>query len=169
MKRKYLATIVSAIALSTIAVGATQYNKSGASDEPPIIQEVKHQGEVLDNHETRITNTENDVKDLQDKTSTPPSINNKPAPAVVTPSPAVVAPPTPTPAPVIPPVTVTSFLQVPVGDMRIDCTITYSDGTTNTWMWQQWEFNQGTKITHTIGKCDSSIIGKTKVDSYTGY
>jgi hypothetical protein len=48
-------------------------NKAGANEKPPIVVEVEHQGEVLDNHEDRIDNLEKDVTVLQDNTSAPTS------------------------------------------------------------------------------------------------
>lgn len=168
MKKKVLIAFAGFTLLSGLVIGGITWNSSKAEDVPPIVTEVQHQGEELNNHEVRITNTENDVKDLQTKTSTPPSTSNTTPPQVVTQSPtqpiytAPAPTPSPTPTPTPTPITVTAFEQIPVGDSEIDCKLTYSDGTMFTFVWQTWDYNQGTKITNTTNYCDSSVIGKTK-------
>jgi hypothetical protein len=166
MKKRTALAITGITLLSGLIIGGMTLNKSKATDIPPLVTEVQHQGEVLNNHETRIKNTENDVKDLQSKTSTPPSTNNSTPTQVITQSPSqpiYTSPtPTPTPDPTPAPIVVTAFEQIPVGDSEIDCKLTYSDGSSATKVWQTWEYNQGTKITHSSGYCDQRSIGLIK-------
>lgn len=74
---------------------------------------------------------------------------------------------TPTPdgnqaiAPAVDPPTVVSYQQTataaPDGDVSAtNCTLTYSDGTTSTWLWQTVSSNGGSA---TIDNCTQSIIG----------
>lgn len=96
--------IATALAIAVVSVPVVSaFNKPEhikANQEPPIVQEIKHQGEVLDNHEDRITNVESDVKVLQTSTSTKPSETRTVVREVVTPtSPEPVAMPAPAPAP----------------------------------------------------------------------
>lgn len=86
-KKRTVISLAGTVLLSTFVVGALHFNKSGAETEPPIIQEVKHQGQVLDNHEDRITNTEKDVSDLQNNTQTAPNSTRTVVREVTTPSP----------------------------------------------------------------------------------
>lgn len=162
-----LAIITATVVPVTVAANLAS-QKTGATEEPPIIQEIRHQGEVIDNHEDRITNTEADVADLQANTNTPPSQTRTVVREVQTPAPTepvtVPAPdPTPEPAPV--PVTVVAYLQIPTGEgymnENMDCEYTYSDGTTYRWLWREVEFNQ-VKITRTHGNCSATAIGRVK-------
>lgn len=138
---------------------------SWASDEPPIVQEVRHQGEVLDNHEDRITNNEEDIKDLQSNTNTPPSTNKVIVREVVTPK--------PEPQPQPDPVTVSSYSSRETGSGIKDtsytyCDLIYSDGSSHSFLWQERTFNQ-VWITSSHGRCDNTIVGREKADNYTGY
>ncbi len=151
--------------VSGLIIGGVTMTKGQADNVPPIVQEVTHQGEVLENHEARITNTENDVKDLQTNTQTAPSPTRVVVNEVTTPpasQPLYTEPvtqPTPEPAP---PVVVTSYRKIVVDEYQTDCELTYSDGTTYRWAWETTEYNQGTKITHHSDICDDSIIGSRK-------
>src|SRR3954464_15161888 len=82
---KKVILITSVIALGVLGgVSAQVANKPKAeAGTSPLIQQVDKQGTELDNHEARITNTENDVKDLQGKTNTAPSTVKVPVPVVV--------------------------------------------------------------------------------------
>lgn len=158
MKKKIIFSAVT-LAILGSAIGSSIVMKQGqATDVPPIIQQVQHNTEQLDNHEARITNAENNIKDLQNKTSTPESPANTPLPVVTTPPPTQSITPVTQPTPI----TIVAFEQIPNGDSEIDCKLTYSDGTTSTWVWQTWEYNQGTRITHGAGSCDNSLIGQLK-------
>lgn len=79
-----------------LVVSLIPRSATGGFDLDGLNQQVQKQGEELDNHEARITNTENDVNDLQQKTGTAPSQNRQTVPSVTTPAP---APSTATPAP----------------------------------------------------------------------
>lgn len=98
-----------------------------ATDTTPTEQQVDKNTQELSNHESRITNSENDIKALQDNTGTSPSSNDTSvsAPAV---------------APVTSPVaiTVASYEKIDLGNQNIDCKYTYTDGTTYQWHWQTW-------------------------------
>lgn len=108
------------------------------------------------------------------QTSTP---TTAPAPTPATP---VVSPSAPTTSSTT--ATVVSFKEVPVANtqnkdgtqiLNTDCQITYSNGTTFSWLWQTYNpegswtensFGQDghyTSGTATLGKCDSSLIGLT--------
>lgn len=104
-------------------------NRSTASDVPPIVQEVQHQGEVLNNHEDRITNNENDIKELQNSTGTQPSASNTVVRTVTTPSPQepLTAPATSEPSPTSPINVVKSTFNAG-GSWNNYCTLVYSDG-----------------------------------------
>lgn len=156
-------TVVSSIALTTLVTGVVYANLNPieATVESPIIQEVKHQGEVIDNHEARLTNVEKDIDKLQQNTNTPPASNKVSVPAVVTPPPEQPIE-EPTQVEQKPdPVTVVSYTQIPDGE-NTDCQYTYSDGTTYIWDWETVEWNQGTRIGHRSGICDYRAIGKVK-------
>ncbi len=165
---KRTGTLVGAVIISTLVVAALHFNKGGASSEPPIVQEVKHQGQVLNNHEDRITNTEKDVTDLQNKTQTPPSstrtvVREVTIPSATEPLTIPTQTPNPTPSPAPSPVIVTAYNRIPVqGSENTDCRFTYSDGTTLQWLWETVTYNQGTKITNRGGVCDNSVIGSIK-------
>lgn len=121
-----------------------------------VLKQNEHQDNVLANHEARITNTENDVSQLQGNTTIVERVE----------VPVVVTQPVPTPeapAPEPEPVVVTAYEQVPVsGTEDIDCKYTYSDGTTYQWHWFTVEYNQGSRITHRSGICDDRAIGTNK-------
>lgn len=162
MKKKLLALAT----LGTIGLLAGAfYIPSQASEVPPIVQEVRHQGEVLDNHEDRITNVESDVVDLQENTGTPQSIEKVIVREVTTPPPTepIYVEPAPEPEPVV----IVSYSQRVEGDNTY-CDLTYSDQTTHSFLWQKREFNQVWSTT-IYGKCDNSIIGLEKTNSYKGY
>lgn len=119
-------TIVLALA------GTTSYNLTrpiSADTDLPL--KVQQQGEVLDNHEARITNTENDVKDLQSNTNTPPSSTRFVAP---TPSnPPALQPESTQPVQSNPKVKVVSAsqrIEEEPNQKTYYCDLTYSDGTT---------------------------------------
>lgn len=162
MKKRYVYATL--ILLSGLSVGGLTLTKGDATDDPTqIAQVVAHQGEVLDNHEARITNTENDVKDLQSNTNTPPSTTRVSVPTPSQPAPTPTSDPTPAPTPQPAPVTVVAYEQIPIENSEnIDCRYTYSDSTTYQWDWKTVEYNQGTKMIHFKGICDASAIGKPK-------
>lgn len=159
MKKKFVIAIASIAILSGLVIGGVTANQGSADDPtaPDLMPQVTAQQTQIDNHEGRITNTEGDVRDLQNRTNTPPSTTRVEVP-VAQPTPPV---PAPTPQPT--PVTVIAFEQIPVvNSENVDCKLTYSDGTLKQWLWKTVEYNQGTKITRTSGLCDSSVIGKQK-------
>lgn len=165
MKKPIIIGLVTTALISGLVVGGVKMNKTNADVEAPIVTEVRHQGEVLDNHEARLTNVEGDVSELQTNTNTSPSSNRQSVPAVATPS-STQSLSAPAPAPDTPEptsVTVVAFEEVPVeGSEDMDCKLTYSDGTSHQWHWKKVSYNQGTKITNTVNKCDSSVIGELK-------
>lgn len=135
VKKKLVGSAV-VIALATVGVTTAMSNpQSGGADTSPLVQEVQHQGEVLNNHEDRITNTEKDVSDLQNKTSTSPSSDRAVVRNVTTPSANPASDPvfTPAPAPVPQP---SQPVTVVGAGLAIDhtgtnsCKLTYSDGST---------------------------------------
>lgn len=158
MKKLIIGSAVLLTLATATSLALTQPSNLMAESDLPI--KVQHQQEQLDNHEARITNTENDVTGLQNKTSTPPSVQRVEVPVV---QPAPVSQPSPTPPEPEPtPVTVTSYEQIPVENSEdVDCKYTYSDGTTYQWHWKTVEYNQ-VRIVHTTGKCDQSAIGTEK-------
>lgn len=96
--------IIPAVALAGggLSLAVNHSYPVGADSDPPIVQEVKHQGEVLQNHEDRIGNLEKDAADLQKNTNTPPSSSRVVVREVTTPSasePLSINPPAPQPAP----------------------------------------------------------------------
>ena len=85
-----------------LVVSLIPRSATGGFDLDGLNQQVQKQGEELDNHEARITNTENDVKDIQQNTGTAPSTNRQTVPSVSTPAatPSTASPsPAPAPAP----------------------------------------------------------------------
>lgn len=151
MKKRLVLTTGVLIIGSIIGVAALQNPESTTAVDSPIAQEVDRQGQVLNNHEGRITNTENDVKDLQSNTGTPPSVTRVEVPA---------QPPS-APAPIQPPITIVGYEVIPIpGSENKDCKYTYSDGSTRQFLWQIVTYNQGTKFTQTNDFCDYRIIGK---------
>lgn len=163
---KRLITPFAAVLVVGLVVGGATWGRTLATEKPPIVQEVEHQGEVLDNHEDRITNNEADIEDLQSTTNTPPSPGRTVVREVITPSPTqpIYTEPTPEPEPE-PVIVVTAFRQIPVNEgynnENVDCELTYSDNTTYRWHWKTVTYNQ-TKITNTSGTCDAQVIGAKK-------
>lgn len=162
--KKLIIGISSIAVISGLVIGGAMANSGSAttSSPPDLTPQVQAQQTQLDNHEARITNTENDVKDLQSSTNTPPSVAKVDVPiAQAAPvlqqtaqAPTIPEPTSPTP------VTVTAYEQIPVeGSEDVDCKYTYSDGTNYQWHWQKVEYNQGSKITNTSGLCDNRAIG----------
>lgn len=89
----------------------------------------------VQNHEARITNTENDVKVLQSNTSTAPAPSPVPVPVVVAqpvqaPAPAAIQPP---PAPSI---VSTVYGELQESSLSCSVLITYSDGSVKQDTWQ---------------------------------
>lgn len=150
-------TLLLSLLTSVAVVSIIHFNKGNAGTVPPIVQEVEHQGQVLDNHEDRIGNVEKDVSDLQNNTQTPPSSTKTVVREVTTPSPTE-----PISAPQQPaqwtPVVITSFQKIPDGE-NIVCQLNYSDGTSHSWLFMEVKYNQGVKTTTVAGKCDESLVG----------
>lgn len=130
-KKLIVSGAVVALAAGGVTAALNQPATTGA-DTSPIVQQVNHNTDELANHEGRITNTENDVKDLQNKTGTPPSSTRIVVQAVTTP--AASSPVTdPTPAPTSPPsgpvaVTVAGSGLIVGGQYDGYCLLTYTDG-----------------------------------------
>ena len=142
MKKKLL-LITPVMLLATIGVATALSNPEPTkATDSPLVQQV-------DNHEARITNTENDVEDLQTKTNTPPSTTRVNVPSVTT---SVSTPTEPTVPP--PSVLVVAYEKIPVNDTDIDCQLTYSDGTTYKWHWKT--YNQ------INNSCNNDWIGTQK-------
>lgn len=170
MKLPQIGTRALIIGGSVIALGAVtgvvalnSPSQTGATDIPPIQQQVDNQQKELDNHDARITNNENDIKSLQGATNTAPSSNN-------------VAVPTVTPAPTPVPITVTAYEKIVLDANSTDCEYTYSDGTTFQWHWQTTD-PHGSWVTDGVGQnghwvpsvdttgvCDQSAVGSTKTN-----
>ena len=132
-------TLIGAAATTLLAVGtlAILDNKPANStfDLPGLGQQVQHQGEVLDNHEARITNNESAIVTLQGAVPAAtapvkvdvPVVSQAPVVAPVTPAPVdpPVTPLIPKPAPPLPPIT-NAYLDnvfagiAPYGDMRAE-------------------------------------------------
>lgn len=117
--------LVIGIAAGGIVAALNQPQHTGA-DSSPLTQEVDRQGQELANHESRITNTENDVKALQNNTNTPPATHVS-VPADNT-TQTVVS--TPTVTQQAAPITVTSSKFSGSTTSGV-CELTYSDGSTN--------------------------------------
>lgn len=143
-----------------LIVGSVGVSQSDAAlDWLGIQQQIQHQEETLDNHEDRITNTEKDVKEVQENTGTQPSTEKVVVREVVTQA------PVPTPEPPKP-VTVVAFEVIPVADY-FNCKHTYSDGTDKVFKWKWFgttttEQGQVFKTTSTSGYCDEKAIGLEK-------
>lgn len=153
-KKTVTILLILSVAAGVGVSALTTSQPTGASDEPPIVKEVHHQREVLNNHEARITNTEGDVRDLQNKTQTPPSVTRVEVPVV---SPAPVPEPTP------PLVTITAYREIVLDPDTSDCEYTYSDGTTYRWLWKTTSNDQfGNKNVYKTGYCNSNMIGEPK-------
>lgn len=146
MKKKILSAVV-AVAIIGGLIGATVLSapQSTGADTSPITTEVDNQQKELSNHEARITNNESNIKDLQTNTNTPPSPTQVSVPA------------SPPPAPI----TITSYLQIPVDNQGVDCQLTYSDGTTYQWHWQV--YNPGSSGVTTYNTCDQFLVGQPKI------
>lgn len=156
-KRLLIASVLLGSGLGT-GVAALSSPQSSGADTSPIVQQVNHSTDELANHEARITNTENDVKDLQDKTGTAPSPANKPAPTINTPP---AAQPVADAAPVSPPsITIVASAIVMGGQYDGYCHLTYSDSSTG--------YTKATLTTTTSGNSSStgdncqSFIGQVK-------
>lgn len=164
---KKITALAGTVLLGGAIVGIMQNPKSNATTEPPLVTEVRHQGEVLDNHEDRITNLETDVTAVQQSTNTPSSSNKVVVREVQTASPTepIYTEPTQAATPVVeePKIVVTAYEAIPVpGTENVECKLTYSDGTVKQWLWKTVEYNQGSKIVRTSGTCDASVIGQVK-------
>lgn len=125
-KKKLIIGISSVAILSGLVIGGALANNGSAtgSTPPDLTPQVTAQQSQLDNHEARITNTESDVKDLQENTSTPPSTNKTSVPA--TQSAPVIQPVSETP-PTPEPVKAISSNPVMNADGNNYCNVTYSD------------------------------------------
>jgi len=114
---------------------------TSATDTTPTEQQVDKNTSELANHEARITNTENDVKVLQDKTETPPSSQSVSAPSPVKKA------------------VVTDYEFIYASDDEVDCKYTYSDGSTLQFVLSRrnaqgaWETN---------GYCSNRVLGSEK-------
>lgn len=124
MKKLITTLAVITLGIVPVTIAANSAVPIDATEEPPIIQEVKHQGEVIDNHEARITNVEKDVTKLQENTNTPASPNKVTVPAVVTSSPEQLAVAESEPQPIT--VVTSSYNHGGLHDGH--CTLIYSDG-----------------------------------------
>jgi hypothetical protein len=154
MKKRALLIIAILAAFTGLASATLTSNPPNAgADDSPLVTEVAHQGERLDNHEARITNTENDVKDIQATTNTPPSSNHAPVPTLTSLPSAPVSVPVPTP------ITVVSFEQVMNG-INTDCKLNYSDGSSIQRPWKIVDSGGAISISHTVSICDVSLIGQ---------
>lgn len=131
---------------------------------------------TLDNHEVRIKNAENNIKDLQVKTNTPASTGNQSVPVVSTQTSNTSATTfATTPVADIPtPVVVTAFREIVIDSDTSDCEYTYSDGTTYQFHWKttnsqgSWQTdgngNNGHWMASTTknGYCDNRALGQAK-------
>lgn len=156
--KKNILIVSSALVL---AVGGATFALSRptttGADTSPLVQQVQHDSDRIDNHEARITNTENDVKDLQNKTDTSPSVIRVPVPVVTSTSPTQ-ALSAPAPAQV----TVSAVAQVKNGN-DTDCKLTYTDGTSITKQWRIFDGSDGlTETVHYLGVCDNTLVGQIK-------
>jgi type II secretory pathway pseudopilin PulG len=155
--KKILLSTAVLVAMSGGALTAAldQPQKTGA-DTSPLVQQVQHNTDQLNNHEARISNAENDIKSLQDNTQTPPSTTRTVVEQVTTPAPSQpVTQPTP-PAPVT--VTKSDFS----GDNTSGvCNLTYSDGTTAQVAAVITASDGGFKVTIYSNNCDS-FVGQAK-------
>jgi hypothetical protein len=127
-------------------------SSTGAADSP-LVTQVDDNTKKLDNHEARISNTESDVKDLQNKTNTAPSTNHV---AVPNSTPSASNPATPSP------VTVTAYEQQPIdGSENVNCRYTYSDGSNTVFLWKMvneqgsWQTDGGGQNGHWVKKNNS--------------
>lgn len=160
--------LVASIILTSLSVGivrAVQQPETTGAQTSPIVQQVDHNTQQLENHEGRITNTENDVKDLQTKTNTPPSASRTTIKEVTTPSanaPISESPPaSASPAPIAITVVRSGYLAPgTIPGHEGDCLLYYSDGSE--------DFVKATVITTHDGGTTStadncaSFVGQTK-------
>lgn len=149
--------LVAGVVVAGTVIGVAALNSPDKTDatDSPLVTQVDQQEKKLNNHEARITNTENDVKDLQNKTNTSPSTVRVEVPASQS-SPA----PTPS-APVSDaktPIKVVSYRQIPLDNGDIDCEYTYADGTKYRWNWKI--SSQGSLVM--VGPCDETSLRKYK-------
>lgn len=81
LKVKPVYLVALALAGSVAALSNPQPANSDF-DLPGLNNQVKHQAQVLDNHEARITNLEQDTKVIQVQTKVDPAPNPQPVPVV---------------------------------------------------------------------------------------
>jgi hypothetical protein len=156
---KKLITLSTVTVLGVVGGGSALMlpSDTSATEETPLVKQVEEQGAKLDNHETRITSTEQAVTDMNSTIGTA----THSAPQLPTSSPTATA--SPAPAPVV----VTSTRQVPIeNSQNIDCEVTYSDGTVERWSWKvinsqgSWMLDEATqqghwaKTTQISGSCN---------------
>jgi cell division protein FtsB len=123
MRKKILSLSVLAAMLGLGISTATQAPVATKAVDSPLVTQVDKQQSQLDNHEARISNTENDVKDLQDKTGTPPSTTRVTVP-VAMPGGTII----PVPVPGVEPVKVVNAVLRIAENGGHYCDLTYSDG-----------------------------------------
>lgn len=157
--KKLLFGTASTLAITLVSILNVASTTTADFDELGIQQELRNHGEQLDNHEDRITNTEADVRVIQEKTATPPAETRVIVREVSTPraeqktdTQAIVEPePTPEPQTIV--VKSTSKVE---GESPIFyyCDLTYSDGI---------------KSSILVGKTsDNSLVIHYNCDSYVG-
>jgi hypothetical protein len=113
------------------AVGAfTLPEHTAKAVDSPLITEVQHQQEQLNNHEARITNVENDVNGLHDATGAPKPVSNITVTEVSTPEVPVEQFSSATPTVEDTTVRVTEGVMRVEADGNYFCDLTYSDGST---------------------------------------
>lgn len=154
-KKHYIVTgvLVVGLAAGGLVAALNQPQQTGA-DTSPLTTEVDRQGQELSNHEARISNLENNQKDIQNNTNTPASSTQVSVPAantkqtvVSTPSqPSDSSTPDPTPSPTI--ITIVSYSKGQIDPQgHYVCHLVNSDGSTQD---------------ITDFPCDDSIIGMAK-------
>lgn len=124
MKKVYIALASSLLVVGGVSALTLNNPTPTKAIDSPIVQQVQHQQEELGNHDARITNTENDVKDLQAKTSTPPSSTRVIVKEVTTPA-------TVEPLSTASPTVVTTASYELGGEKDGFCKLVYSDNTVN--------------------------------------
>ena len=173
-KRPTLITAAVVIALAGGIALAASPEPSKATDSP-VATKLNEHDDKLANHEARITNVENDVKVVQDKTATAPSDKRVDVPAVPTNNQeqggVSISTRVPEPKP-----TVVSFEEVPVDNLNTDCKLTYSDGSTYVWRWMvinphgSWQTDgvgqngKWIETKNTLNRCDDTVVGKEKIN-----
>ena len=156
-----------AVTAGLVVGGVTVSRSEAALDWLGIEQKLQRHDEQIDNHENRISNTESDVKAVQEATNTAPSTERVIVREVTTSQPAsssdsTTSEPQPTSTPAPEPVTVVAYEEVPMGD-EVHCKYTYSDGTTYTFRWKWYgTTREGRPVTYTHNACDQSIVGQQK-------